>query len=313
MVSTTSGFGFSALAVCAMSTVLTPSAVEGAEVTVNFSGVIASSSGPNAQQFHVGEHVTGSYTLRTTASDDVPNNPNEGRYNNALVAAKVTVQESGLTFAHARGPGVAHDVSVFKTVQDDQVAIFAWHRTGGSVLGGEAPCCVNIEFSAPKSADKNRQMLVDDALPIQPLAYTYANISLSTKSGWTQLMIAPPVPPAKVIPRFTPLGNDLVVDNHTGLQWTQSDNGSDINWNNAKNWCAQKGGGFRLPSPEEFYPFIGMLKEFRLTGHRFWTHWHRGPYKAWSVDRLGSGTRSAITFETSVGLRALCVRMAKPE
>ncbi len=189
-----SRFGFNTLAVCVVSTMLSahaaspppntlarmPGAAKGAEVTVHFSGVITSSSGPHAQQFRVGEHVTGSYTLRTNAGDRVPDNPNEGRYNNTLVAAKVTIQESGLSFSHTRGPGVAHDVSVFKTAQDDQVAIFAWRRTGGSSLGEETPCCVNIEFSAPKSADKNRPMLVNDARPVHPLAYTYANISLGT-------------------------------------------------------------------------------------------------------------------------------------
>ncbi|HEY8096304.1 MAG TPA: hypothetical protein VIE65_09490, partial [Methylobacter sp.] len=37
-------------------------ATRGAEVTVNFSGIVSSSSGKNAHQFHDGEHVTGFYT-----------------------------------------------------------------------------------------------------------------------------------------------------------------------------------------------------------------------------------------------------------
>jgi hypothetical protein len=105
----------------------------------------------------------------------------------------------------------------------------------------------------------------------------------------------------------------VVVDNHTGLQWTQSDNGSDINWNDANNWCLQKGGGFRLPNGDEFSALRGMPKEFRFTGQSFWSNWHRGPYKAWSANPTGSGTRSAITLETSLGQRALCVRMSKQE
>ena len=34
----------------------------------------------------------------------------------------------------------------------------------------------------------------------------------------------------------------------TGLEWTQSDNGADINWNTAGAFCAARGSGWLLPS-----------------------------------------------------------------
>ena len=54
--------------------------------------------------------------------------------------------------------------------------------------------------------------------------------------------------------RFTS-ANGVVTDTKTGLMWAARDNGKDINWSDAKTYCANyKGGGFndwRLPTQDE--------------------------------------------------------------
>jgi cytochrome c len=110
-------------------------------------------------------------------------------------------------------------------------------------------------------------------------------------------------------------------DAKTGLEWTQSDNGSDINWNEATNYCDGKGGGWRLPSPAELQGIYDASQsvscgryichastKFRLTGYWFWSvqsgqsgSWH------WAI-YLGDGAGLARGGDTRDGLRALCVR-----
>ena len=54
--------------------------------------------------------------------------------------------------------------------------------------------------------------------------------------------------------RFVNNGNGTVTDTQTGLMWAAQDNGSDINWYNAKSYCEGfgKGGtGWRLPTQNE--------------------------------------------------------------
>lgn len=47
------------------------------------------------------------------------------------------------------------------------------------------------------------------------------------------------------------LGREVVLQNSTGLRWTKKDNGQDINWFDAKSYCAKLGDGWRLPTVEE--------------------------------------------------------------
>lgn len=48
---------------------------------------------------------------------------------------------------------------------------------------------------------------------------------------------------------FEDLGNGRLRDTQTGVVWTQSDNGRDINWWEANDFC--QGKGQRLPTMEE--------------------------------------------------------------
>lgn len=174
--------------------------VQAEQVTVPFAGTVAYVTGPNAGAFQLGEMVTGLYVLETNVPDLVPGNPNEGRYRNSVVTISTTFHSSGLTFVNAWGTGLFNDVSVFNnlaftTESRDDVDLFAWSRASGSLLGGQAPCCVELTFSASVKPGATSAMVTDDTIPTYRLKYSYANVMLHTGAGWTDVMLAPtPVP-----------------------------------------------------------------------------------------------------------------------
>jgi hypothetical protein len=116
-----------------------------------------------------------------------------------------------------------------------------------------------------------------------------------------------------------------------GPQWAESDNGADIDWNDATRYCASKGSGWRLPSVAELqsnyksgqstpcgsYPATGLQagqrltckinSKSRLTGPFFWSNEQRSFSEAWNIG-LGNGGGYASPVEDGSDLRALCVR-----
>jgi hypothetical protein len=126
---------------------------------------------------------------------------------------------------------------------------------------------------------------------------------------------------------FVDLGKGLLKDTRTGLQWTQSDNGADIGWNDARKFCAGRGGDWRLPSVDELLAIYasnvptprvcavhGALSYtcktsvlFHLTSTAFWSGTALGAGKSWDV-LLFSGLRDAVPVEFAQDVRALCVR-----
>ena len=104
-----------------------------------------------------------------------------------------------------------------------------------------------------------------------------------------------------------------------GPEWAESDNDYDINWNEAKNYCASKGSGWRLPSVAELqssqttgqptrcgvWPCYVASKS-RLTGPWFWSNEPKGS-EVWIVS-LGNGDREASHATERNSIRALCVR-----
>jgi len=77
--------------------------------------------------------------------------------------------------------------------------------------------------------------------------------ALEAKKGTISAMAKPPE--AKNDGRFIDNGNGTVTDKKTGLMWAAKDNGSDINWQDAKNYCDNyRGGGYtdwRMPTLDE--------------------------------------------------------------
>ena len=91
-----------------------------------------------------------------------------------------------------------------------------------------------------------------------------------------------------------------------GRQWAESDNGGDINWNDATRYCASKGSGWRLPTVAELQS-SSQSGTSRLTGPFFWSNESYGSSEAWYAP-LGSGTRFAVRVEFRHQVRALCLR-----
>jgi len=110
-----------------------------------------------------------------------------------------------------------------------------------------------------------------------------------------------------------------------GSEWAESDNGEDINWNEAKNYCASKGSGWRLPTVAELQSshqsgqampcgatlFISntckVVSKSRLTGPWFWSNEPNGSSEGWTVTLI-NGSRFATDVEYRSKHRALCVR-----
>mgnify|MGYP003382040735 FL=1 len=108
----------------------------------------------------------------------------------------------------------------------------------------------------------------------------------------------------------------------TGLEWTQSDNGADINWNAAGAFCAAKGAGWRLPSVAELQSLhdeSGQSESrcgtgftckvsplFHLTGPWAWTNEASNAMSTWIVI-LTKGNSSTYVNSDASKKRALCV------
>jgi hypothetical protein len=106
-----------------------------------------------------------------------------------------------------------------------------------------------------------------------------------------------------------------------GPEWALSDNGSDVNWSEATNFCASKGTGWKLPTSAELLSIYDPAQSnacysgttchvsprFHLTGPFFWTNEPSGSSNAFNVN-LGNGARYAFPVEYGGGVRVLCVR-----
>jgi Protein of unknown function (DUF1566) len=127
--------------------------------------------------------------------------------------------------------------------------------------------------------------------------------------------------------RWRDLGNGVLVDARTGLQWTSNDNGGELDWNDAKSYCSGKRNGWRLPSLEELTALYDeaaggtrcaqalckVSSKFNLTGSWFWSATQVGKDStdgielAWGV-LLVNGAQTQSVREAAYGSRALCVR-----
>jgi hypothetical protein len=127
--------------------------------------------------------------------------------------------------------------------------------------------------------------------------------------------------------QFDDLGNGVLKDTKTGLQWTQADNGSDINWHDAKSFCKNRDGSWRLPAVDELEAIYNanapspktcfvhngtsfpckVSHLFNLTGAGFWSGTQSGSAKAWDVTLI-YGTRHSDPVSDPSYHRALCVR-----
>lgn len=101
-------------------------------------------------------------------------------------------------------------------------------------------------------------------------------------------------------------GGGVMVQSQAGRQWTQSDNGYDIDWQAASQWCSKMIGDWRLPSIDELLA-LGKPAGFRFTGSSYWTNERNGSSEAWLVS-LDWGRRGSSDVSRSKNFRVLCVR-----
>ena len=127
--------------------------------------------------------------------------------------------------------------------------------------------------------------------------------------------------------RFIAYDNGTVLDKTTGLMWAAKDNGKDVTWKDAKEYCEKhEGGGYtdwRMPTQEELYglydpnedgyePECSSLWKVRITGHI-----HLTCYWVWASETKGEsaagvyfayGPRDFGPQGYDLGSRALPVR-----
>lgn len=122
--------------------------------------------------------------------------------------------------------------------------------------------------------------------------------------------------------RYTAHPDGTVHDNTTGLIWADSDNGADIDWSDARRYCAGLGGDWELPSQAELkdlYDHSGSVTQrcgsmeckviplIQLTSAYHWSSHARDELSAWLVD-LSDGEQLTYAVVNPFEIRALCVR-----
>lgn len=130
---------------------------------------------------------------------------------------------------------------------------------------------------------------------------------------------------------WTDAGGGVLLDKSTGLEWTQSDNGKDIEQPDAMKYCQSlnlQGGKWRLPSEDELLALYVWTEDervpcgnrdqqcfasrlFHLTSNVFWSATPDNTTQAFHVelsDGPGNDHRVAYPANFSRYHRALCVR-----
>lgn len=123
--------------------------------------------------------------------------------------------------------------------------------------------------------------------------------------------------------RFQAYNDGTVKDNQTGLTWAAEDNGNDIDWPKAQQYCQSKGAGWRLPNvnellalyntnPDDTQECMGLLTckitpKIKVSGLTPWSAERNSDSEAWYV-YFNDGKQYAYTISSTQGKRALCVK-----
>jgi Tetratricopeptide repeat/Protein of unknown function (DUF1566) len=120
------------------------------------------------------------------------------------------------------------------------------------------------------------------------------------------------------------VGDAVVRDTTTGLEWTQSDNGSDASWHSARDYCAAKPGGWSLPTAVELSMLIDrtetlwtdcgtesvkcrLPQSFSLTSSAFWSI-DANERTGAVIALTNGGLLGMAPVDNGTSKRALCVR-----
>jgi hypothetical protein len=109
-----------------------------------------------------------------------------------------------------------------------------------------------------------------------------------------------------------------LVDPEHGLAWARADNGRNIDWASATNFCSAlelAGGGWRLPTMDELETLVSrdlrfgyrVVEPIWLTACCTWSSEEHGSVSAWYMG-FDAGSRGFVTRDYDDDARALCVR-----
>jgi hypothetical protein len=123
--------------------------------------------------------------------------------------------------------------------------------------------------------------------------------------------------------RFELMLDGSVRDAETGLLWAAKDNGGDVDWQGAQNFCQSQGGGWRVPSTAELLKIYDPEKDeiqdcigkltckitplIVLSGLTPWSSDRTGAEEAFYV-YFNDGQQYPFAITNTQGKRALCVR-----
>ena len=121
--------------------------------------------------------------------------------------------------------------------------------------------------------------------------------------------------------RFVAQPDQTVRDVRSGTIWTAVDNGSDVDWFDAIEYCTTRGANWKLPTAADLLSlyqesFLRPCGERRcsvtpliaLSGAEYWTDSRDGELGAFTVN-LSSGQRVGAPSISPFGKRALCVQL----
>lgn len=119
--------------------------------------------------------------------------------------------------------------------------------------------------------------------------------------------------------RFALVDEGTIKDSQTGLLWTQRENGFAVDWYAARDYCARKEGGWRLPRSEDFAAIQAELSRvtrpcadatcksetpFRLANGWLWSDTSNGISEAIGVNLVTGEQQPTYRARRH---RALCV------
>ncbi|MBP7231676.1 MAG: caspase family protein [Syntrophaceae bacterium] len=136
-------------------------------------------------------------------------------------------------------------------------------------------------FARKKALDEKRQKIAEEKerLEVEKEAARQAELKRQQAKKTLAMAPRPSVSTAQEIRRdgrFIAYSNGTVLDTSTNLMWAAKDNGTGINWANAKAYCENyRGGGYsdwRMPTQDELAGLSDGSKSYRATQRTYIVH-----------------------------------------